>query len=72
MHLPPARIKRILANRESAARSKQRKLDYMMELENQVRPLTAYAVSPVGGRDQHLLCTCQITRLIVTVSCNAW
>ena len=35
-HLPPARIKRILANRESAARSKQRKLDYMMELENQV------------------------------------
>lgn len=35
-HLPPARIKRILANRESAARSKQRKLDYMMELEHQV------------------------------------
>ena len=35
-HLPPARVKRILANRESAARSKQRKLDYMMELENQV------------------------------------
>ena len=35
-HLPAARVKRILANRESAARSKQRKLDYMMELENQV------------------------------------
>ena len=40
-HLPAARVKRILANRESAARSKQRKLDYMMELENQVRGLKA-------------------------------
>ena len=43
-HLPAARIKRILANRESAARSKQRKLDYMMELENQVRGVQGHCL----------------------------
>lgn len=35
--MPSARVKRILANRQSAARSKERKLAYISELEGQVR-----------------------------------
>ncbi len=35
--MPTARVKRILANRQSAARSKERKLAYIGELEGQVR-----------------------------------
>ena len=35
--LPPQRVKRILANRDSAARSKERKLQYISKLESQVR-----------------------------------
>lgn len=38
--MPSARQKRILANRESAARSKERKLAYISELEAQVSSLT--------------------------------
>ena len=34
--MPAARVKRILANRQSAARSKERKLAYIGELESQV------------------------------------
>lgn len=34
--MPTARVKRILANRQSAARSKERKLAYIGELESQV------------------------------------
>ncbi len=34
--MPTARVKRILANRQSAARSKERKLAYIGELEGQV------------------------------------
>jgi Basic region leucine zipper len=36
--MPTARVKRILANRQSAARSKERKLAYIGELESQVSP----------------------------------
>ena len=35
-NLPSQRVKRILANRDSAARSKERKLQYIGKLESQV------------------------------------
>jgi hypothetical protein len=37
--MDPKKMKRILANRESAARSKERKMKYMFELECKVRYL---------------------------------
>ena len=43
--MPTARVKRILANRQSAARSKERKLAYIGELEAQVSSLTMQLTS---------------------------
>mmetsp|Transcript_1921 Transcript_1921/g.5716 ORF Transcript_1921/g.5716 Transcript_1921/m.5716 type:complete len:279 (+) Transcript_1921:93-929(+) len=43
--MPSARQKRILANRQSAARSKERKLAYISELEAQVSALTVQLTS---------------------------
>ncbi|KAG6486879.1 bZIP transcription factor 29-like [Zingiber officinale] len=39
----PKRVKRILANRQSAARSKEKKLRYISELENKVQALQTEA-----------------------------
>ncbi|KAG6408800.1 hypothetical protein SASPL_131823 [Salvia splendens] len=41
----PKRVKRILANRQSAARSKERKLRYMSELEHKVQTLQTEATT---------------------------
>ncbi|XP_071692940.1 bZIP transcription factor 29-like isoform X2 [Rutidosis leptorrhynchoides] len=41
----PKRVKRILANRQSAARSKERKMLYISELENKVQTLQAEATA---------------------------
>nr|XP_043607928.1 bZIP transcription factor 29-like [Erigeron canadensis] len=41
----PKRVKRILANRQSAARSKERKMRYITELENKVQTLQAEATT---------------------------
>ena len=35
--MDPKKAKRVIANRQSAARSKERKMQYMYELEGQVR-----------------------------------
>lgn len=43
--LDPKRAKRILANRQSAARSKERKLKYITELERRVSLLTSEATT---------------------------
>ncbi|CAA3017702.1 transcription factor RF2a-like [Olea europaea subsp. europaea] len=43
--LEPKRAKRILANRQSAARSKERKLHYISELEHKVQTLQAEATT---------------------------
>ncbi|KAF9595116.1 hypothetical protein IFM89_037216 [Coptis chinensis] len=57
--LDPKRAKRILANRQSAARSKERKARYILELERKVQTLQteattlfiAYTIPDVGFRD---------------------
>ncbi|KAJ9549173.1 hypothetical protein OSB04_021716 [Centaurea solstitialis] len=41
----PKRVKRILANRQSAARSKERKMRYILELENKVQALQTETTS---------------------------
>ncbi|MBA0798114.1 hypothetical protein Gohar_008741 [Gossypium harknessii] len=41
----PKRVKRILANRQSAARSKQRKMQYIAELEQKVQTLQTEATT---------------------------
>lgn len=41
----PKRVKRILANRQSAARSKERKMRYIVELENKVQTLQTETTS---------------------------
>ncbi|KAK9269851.1 hypothetical protein L1049_025424 [Liquidambar formosana] len=41
----PKRVKRILANRQSAARSKERKLQYISELEHKVQTLQTEATT---------------------------
>lgn len=54
--LDPKRAKRILANRQSAARSKERKMRYITELERRVSLLQAEASSL---RKQHTVGTRQ-------------
>ena len=57
--MDPKRVKRILANRQSAARSKERKLRYMYELESKVGPVQVHAdathVAAVAGKSLLIL-----------------
>ena len=52
MMLDPKRVKRILANRQSAARSKERRMAYTMQLEGKMNGLEHQRDDLVGQMDK--------------------